>query len=179
MEVNEVIKFQPNVPVRLTLAFDGAKPCKNFRNEDQYLVTGVDGRAFITPYCHAKLEAIGAKRGDQIEITQVTVTKNQRRSVDWVVRKVVEGSPETAKAAAVAPAMHAAPASTQVSPVVSATTTPNVTRTALEDALRTAIAAAKAAEEYSASIGYPVKFDKDDVRNMATTVLIGNQKGAR
>jgi hypothetical protein len=52
----------------------------------------------------------------------------------------------------------------------------NDTMTALEDALRTAITAAKTAEQFGQEIGFTVKFDKDDVRSMAITLLIGKQQ---
>src|SRR3954471_3126892 len=65
VENSEIIKFQPNIPVRLTLKYGDTKPCKSrFSAEDQYMLSATDGRiAFLTPYCNSKLQAAGVQRG--------------------------------------------------------------------------------------------------------------------
>lgn len=184
MEANEVIKFQPNIPVILTLKFDGTKPCKSkINDEDQFMLSAEGGKlAFLSPYANSKLEAAGVKRGDTVSITRTVLKNGQRQTVDWVVAKVavekVEADPRPA-VATVAPAAPVPDASASQPTAVTSTT--NVARptTQLENALFTAIMACKAAEAFSTAHGYPVKFDKDDVRTFATTVLIGDQKGAR
>jgi hypothetical protein len=62
---SEIIKFQPNVPVRLTMKYDGTKPCKSrYNDEDQFMLSTTDGPiAFLRPYANAKLQAAGVQRG--------------------------------------------------------------------------------------------------------------------
>lgn len=183
MEVaSEIIKFQPNIPVRLKLKFDSTRPCKSkFNDEDQYMLTTTDGRiAFLTPYANARLEAAGVKRRDDISITQTVLVKGQRKSIDWVIAKVEEDVIERSAATVAPVAAPTVPAKSNgiSKPVATPSVAPRLV-TELEDALKTAIASAKAAEQYGQEIGYVVKFDKDDVRSMAITVLIGKQKGER
>jgi hypothetical protein len=106
--VSEIIRFQPNIPVRLTMKFDGTKPCKSkYNDEDQFMLTTTDGRiAFLTPYANSKLEAAGVKRGDDITITQTVLMKGQRKTIDWVIGKAAEES-DKGSAATVAPRCRA------------------------------------------------------------------------
>src|SRR4051794_7542070 len=162
--LSEIIKFQANIPVLLTLKYDDTKPCKSkFNDEDQYMLTTTDGRiAFLTPYANARLEAAGVKRGDQISITQTVLVKGQRKSIDWMIAKV-EGEARE-RSAATAPTVAAPTVPAKPDELSKPAATPSVAPrllTDLEDALKTAIASAKAAEQYGQEIGYVVKFDKD------------------
>src|SRR4051812_17261877 len=177
---SEIIKFQPNIPVRLTLKYGDTKPCKSrFSAEDQYMLSATDGRiAFLTPYANARLQAAGVQRGDEITIEQVVVNRGQRKTIDWRIEKVTEQP--AARGAATGPTVAASdmPAKPyQVEQQIGSSSVSSRPATQLEDALRTAMAAAKAAEQYGREIGYLMKFDKDDVRSMAITLLIGKQRG--
>jgi hypothetical protein len=179
---SEIIKFQPNIPVRLTLKFDGTKPCKSkFNDEDQYMLTSTDGRiAFLTPYANSRLDAAGAKRGDEISIVQTVLMKGQRKSIDWIVTKVEGDTRERSAATVAAVAAPTVPTKPrELSKPVATSSVASRLLPELEDALKTAIASAKAAEQYGQEVGYVVKFDKDDIRSMAITVLIGKQRGER
>src|SRR4051794_32273735 len=94
--VSEIIKFQPNIPVRLRMKFDGTRPCKSkYSDEDQFLLSTTDGRiAFLTPYANAKLQAAGVRKGDDVSITQTVVLKGQRKSIDWLITRVENDSEE-------------------------------------------------------------------------------------
>src|SRR3954452_4437600 len=107
VETSEIIKFQPNIPVRLTLKYGDTKPCKSrFSAEDQYMLSATDGRiAFLTPYCNARLQAAGVQRGDEISITQTVLVKGQRKSIDWLIEKVSDDS--APRGAATVPAVAA------------------------------------------------------------------------
>src|SRR3954452_13593243 len=118
VETSEVIKFQPNIPVRLTLKYGATKPCKSrFSAEDQYMLSATDGRiAFLTPYCNAKLQAAGVQRGDEIGITQTVLVKAQRKTVEWLIEKVTDNS--AARGAATGPAVAASDVPVKTSKVV-------------------------------------------------------------
>jgi hypothetical protein len=182
MEASEIVKFQPNIPVVLTLRFDKAKPCKSqFSDEDQFMISAEGGKlAFIPPYANAKLEALGPRRGDDVSICKTVLQQGQRKRVDWIVERVEADSQPKPVAAPVAP-VAAAPTPVPASQPCTTNSTPTVhePRTQAEDALMTSIAAMKAAEAYSIEIGWPIKFDKDDARLFASTILIGMQQGQR
>lgn len=172
--VSDVVKFRANVPERFMLAFDSPKQVtSNFGGEDQYLVTSQDGRrAFVTPYCASKLALSGARKNDLVEIIKTFRKEGQRQVPDWVVRIVQEDKePEPAQPRAIA-----APATSSPAPTPQTASSVSRPATIIDDALMTTIAACQRAEQYSTSIGWPIKFDKDDVRTFATTLLIGHQK---
>jgi len=107
--ISEIVKFKVGQPERFLLAFDTPKPCKSLiNNEDQYLVSSVDGRrAYVTPYCASKLAQTGAQRGDEIEITKTFRKDGQRQVPDWNVRIVSQDTEvSTVQAAPTTPAQQ-------------------------------------------------------------------------
>jgi hypothetical protein len=149
---NSILKPEPNTPTEIALATpQGIEVRGNYG--PQMLFSLTDHRRLYVPLEVGKeIQSLSLAPGQSFLLTKAT--RNGQRGYDWKVeRKPVEASPS-------------APASANRPP------------TQLEHALKTAIAAAKEAEHFGSMIGYTVRFSEGDIRAMAITLLIGNQRAA-
>jgi hypothetical protein len=178
------IEFEPNIPVSMTLEFDGGKPVAA-RNGTQYLYW-VDGQRsmFMDEEPHQMIQATGAKAGDTLEICKTL----QGRKVGWEVVHVVDepappadehsrttSQPMSRKASTPTrpdpqPARPAA-ASQPAPQVITATTA------ALTSAFCVAIDALTEAREYARRKGLEMPITADAIRAVAISVFIDKCKG--
>jgi hypothetical protein len=179
-----ILPFQLNVPTEITLERPEGTLVQG-RYGDRVMFTLADGRVmYVPPFVATKIQDEGVGAGERLQLCKTQVRKGNRRSIEWIVRRIDPSEPEPET-----PLEHDLRASIElVSKSGSgngngnghngtrATKQPAPT-TKLEHALKTAISAAYNAERYCAELGYVVRFDADAIKSMAITVLI-NMSGA-
>jgi len=185
------IDWEPNIPVTVTLEFDGGKEVAG-RQGPQYLYW-VDGQRsmFLDPQPHDLIQQTGAKAGDTLEITKTL----RGRKVDWEVVHILEEpapesdehsrttaqpmsrvAPQRARgtAATSQPAPRNMPASTPApeiqQPITGATLS-------LTSALCNAVDALLATRDYARSKGIEMPITADAIRAVAISVYIDRCKG--
>ena len=158
-----ILKFEPNTPITVTLRYPKGKHVPNKFNpdEEQVMYSFTDGSvAYFPPIVENKIEALTPAKGQPI-----TICKSQKNgTTEWQVSSIQK--PQLVTKLLDNSDLDEYPEQPPRKPV----------STQLANALKTALQAAKEAEEYSEEIGHPVRFDKDDVRLMAQTLVINASK---
>jgi hypothetical protein len=173
----EKVTFDPNVPVTVTLEFDGGKQVQG-RYGPQFLYW-LDGQRsmFVDANVHEQIKASGAAAGDTLEITR----RKTGRTEEWEVVHIVDEPqatappPATRRQSSPAPAAAAAPAPRPAqqpapAPITRATTD-------LTAAFCQAIDALTEAREYGRRAGLDLRWDTGDVRAVAISIYIDKCKG--
>ena len=168
-----------------------------------------DGQVmYVPPIVAGKIEAEGIGPGEPFELCKAQVKTGQRRSIEWLVRRL---DPEQCRAGESEPdvpqtqlegdlrasielantkngkipfvvspeVVEPSPHNGHANGVAEPAQPLKPPLTKLESALKTAIAAAHSAEKFGAEIGYVVRFDSDAIKSMAITVLINMNDGSR
>ena len=185
----ELLRFETNKPEVVTMAFDDGKPVEG-RYGDQFFYTWQDGQgSYLDPPVRAKIQKLGAKRGDAILLMKQEVRQGNRRSIDWVVDWAPEESsrPEDDFDTHVRESAQERPTPPQPAksngagaPVArTATSQHTPSKTKLEDALKTVVEAVYAARQHAERIGFKEMplFTAEDLRTMANTIMIQNGGG--
>ena len=203
-----ILRFPTGVPLEVALASPQGTLVQG-RYGDRMRFNLTDGQVmYVPPIVAGKIEAEGIGPGEPFQLCKAQVKTGQRRSIEWLVRRLDPEQPrEVSEAPDVPPtqlegdlraSIELANAkngkeAVVVSPEVAVEPSPSnghangVTEpgplkpplTKLESALKTAIAAAHSAEKFGAEIGYVVRFDSDAIKSMAITVLINMSEGSR
>jgi len=179
-EKPEVIRFTVNEPVTVVLRSAGTQVESKW-NGEQYHYKLADNRSmYVSPIVYRKLMAQNVCIGDTVTICKRERTPGDGASIVWDAQ--VETPAATPLATQALPSARLPqPAAQLLDRVQSIDGIPDQPAkkpmTRLEHALKTALDAIKAAEEYSEQIGRPMRFDKDDARLMATTLVINAEKG--
>jgi hypothetical protein len=195
----EVLRFQANIPEEVALKFDDGKAIEG-RYGDRVLYTLTDDRImYLPPIAAKRIKDLHIGRNELMSVSKQEVIRGQKRSIEWVIKRV-DPANETA---AVQPAAASNHQKTSARQQPHGTTEDNRLehqlrasiamvqetknghlppppqdrpKTQLEHALITAIAAAAAAEKYAAEIHFAVHFEHEDIRAMAISTLIGMQQ---
>jgi hypothetical protein len=188
----EVLRFQANIPEEVALKFDDGKAVEG-RYGDQVLYTLTDDRVmYLPPIAAKRITDLRIRKNELMSVCKQEVARGQKRSIEWVVKRV-DPAPETAAASPAAASNHqetqhnnTANGSTAKLAVINGNPQGQADEAALAakigvatqlaDALKTAIAAAAAAEEFAKGINYSVRFTSEDIRTMGNTLLIGKQR---
>jgi hypothetical protein len=174
----EKVTFDPNVPVTVTLEFDGGKQVQG-RYGPQFLYW-LDGQRsmFVDANVHEQIRATGAVAGDTLEITR----RKKGRADEWEVVHILDEPgqaaappppPQTRRPSSPVPAAATAPRPTQQpapAPITRATTD-------LTAAFCQAIDALTEAREYGRRAGLDLRWDTGDVRAVAISIYIDKCKG--
>jgi len=183
------IDFEPNIPVTMTLEFDGGKPVAG-RNGQQYLYW-VDGQRsmFLDAEPHQMIQQTGAVAGDTLEITKTL----KGRTVGWEVVHVVDEpapesdehsrttalpmsrpAPQPARSTATRPLPAGQPAPRNSNPQPAPPAAPITPATCnMLSALCSAIDALAEAKTYAERKGVKMLIDAEMIRRTATTIYIG------
>ena len=175
-EKPEVIRFAVNEPITVVLRSAGTQVESKW-NGEQYHYKLADNRSmYVSPIVYRKLMAQSVCIGDTVTICKRERTPGDSRSIIWDAQVEAAGTP---LANAARPPQLAAQLLDRVQSIdgIPDQQPAKKPMTRLEHALKIALDAIKAAEEYSEQIGRPMRFDKDDARLMATTLVINAEKG--
>ncbi len=178
--MNDKVQFQTNVPIELVLKFDNGKPGTSEHGDYvRYTVfeAGEEKTLFAQPIVACRIEDLGIRRGERFTICKAEVKNGTRRGIEWQVKRVdppAETSAPAPTPAATTPA-HPMPHANGNGHAATVAPRPMLK---LEDALRTALLAAKSAEDYGREIGKNVVFGTDEIKSMALTLVINDQKAA-
>ncbi|HXI68331.1 MAG TPA: hypothetical protein VNH41_10350 [Steroidobacteraceae bacterium] len=198
----EVLRFQANIPEEVALKFDDGKAVEG-RYGDQVLYTLTDDRVmYLPPIAAKRITDLRIRKNELMSVCKQEVARGQKRSIEWVVKRV-DPAPETAAVQPAAASNHQASHAVRHDNTANSSTEDNRLEhqlrasiamvqeqknghlapapqdrphTQLESALITAIAAASAAEKYAAEIHFAVHFEHEDIRAMAISTLIGMQQ---
>lgn len=156
-----IMKWTENQPVQVQLKYASGKRSTSSRyNTVQVMYSLVDGQIMYVPLIvEQKLQELGVKRGEAVEICKAKVDGK----VQWDVRRPASKQKSNAQPAA---------AMVESAPDLSGPDVDAVSEHELEQALRISLVAAKNAEAYSHSIGKPVTFDKNDIRQLAAALVM-------
>ena len=176
-EKPEVVRFPVNTPVTVVIRSQGTLVTSRFTQGDQYHYRLADNKSmYLHPIAHQKLQAQGVVIGDTVRICLRETTPGNSSSRIWDAQ--IEKDAPLALAAR--PPQTAIQLLEQVQSIDGIPDQPQrKPMTRLEHALKIALDAIKAAEEYSEQIGRPMRFDKDDARLMATTLVINASRDGR
>jgi hypothetical protein len=123
----------------------------------------MDGRALYTPLeVKPQIDALKLKPGQSFSI----IRARQNGSVVWKVQRLEQ------------PAAALLNGSGSLDSPVPREDGERIPPTRLEHALKTAVHAAAAAEKHGRQIGYPIRFQSQDVRAMAISLYIGMERDA-
>lgn len=180
------IEWEPNIPVTVTLEFDGGKEVAG-RQGPQYLYW-VDGQRsmFLDPAPHDMIQQTGAKAGDTLEITKTL----HGRKVDWEVVHVCDepappadehtrttsqpmSQPRRSTATRPLPPTSPQPRNTPA-PQIAQPITPATCN--MLSALCSAIDALAEAATYAERKGIKMHVDAEMIRRTATTIYIGRSE---
>lgn len=181
------IEWEPNIPVSVTLEFDGGKPVPA-RNGTQYLYWVDQNRSmFLDPDPHQQIQATGAKAGDTLEVTKTL----RGKQIGWEVVHVVDApneyatDPTTAARRELASQPTRPPAGRPTAAPPIATPAPPAARTIttatiqLVEAFKASIDALTDARDYARTRGLDMPITPEMIRTTAISVYIGKtQKGA-
>jgi len=174
-----VLPFQLNIPAEIILERPEGTLVQG-RYGDRVMFTLSDGRVmYVPPFVANKIQSEGVAAGERFELCKTQIRKGNRRSIEWIVRRLDPSeAPETPLAKDLRASIEqvASNGNGNVHHDMHSDASPAST-TKLEHALKTAISAAYNAERYGAELGYVVRFDADAIKSMAITVLI-NMSGA-
>ena len=174
--MSNIIRFAVNIPQTVTLASLGTSVESKFSSSEQFYYKLADNACmYVHPIVHRKLKDQGACIGDTVTICKRESQPGNSGSIVWDAQIEERNDTEQGKpqpAAALLDHVKSIDGLPDAAP-------PRKPPTRLEYALRTALEAAKGAEEYSEQIGRPIRFDKDDIRLMAQTLVINASKEGR
>ena len=163
MDNSKYIQFKYNVPDEIVLESATGKPVEG-QYGPQVMFSLRDGRKlYAEPAVSDRIAEMKLQPGERFTITKREAKVGNSRMIEWHVHRL-EAQP-------VARVLNGA--KNLDGPDV---TLPRKPMTRLEDALKTALEAARAAEVFSEQIGHPIRFDKDDIRSMAVTLVINANK---
>ena len=163
MDASKYIRFRYNVPQEIVLESATGKSV-NGQYGQQVMFSLRDGRKlYAEPQVAQRITEMKLQPGERFTITKREAKAGNSRMIQWHVHRL-EAQP-------VAKLLNGA--ANLDAPDV---TLPRKPMTRLEDALKTALEAARAAEVFSEQIGHPIRFDKDDIRSMAVTLVINANK---
>lgn len=194
---NGTVKFQTNVPEIIALAYAQGREVTSQYGGDQVMFSLDDGRRmYLPPFVAAKIYAAGIPAHREFALCKREVTHGNRRSIEWII--------EDANAS-VNPCQEATPARTQsehtqvATPRSKAPQTQNSAALAIaaqlaeslaqpphDNAIDAMIAAhcraidvAIAAETYGRTKNFNVEYTAEDVRAIAATIFIEQNKEGR
>lgn len=159
--MSNYLKLEFDQPEVIALKYPTPKPARDgFNGESQVRWMLMDGRAFYTPAeFQSQVEVLKIRAGERFEVLKTREGRNAvlkvRRIAQPVSQLLDSGDLEGYKC--------------DVSPVPP---------TKLESALKTAVSAAASAEKHGQQIGYTIRFQPQDIRAMAISVLIGMRDAA-
>jgi hypothetical protein len=179
----QIIRPQLDQPLLVKLDFgpDGVEKRSSINNELQYMYTVNDdaGLIYLPANARQQLLRTGAQAGDSVEIVKM---KN-----GWDIRVVsdTEEQPQQQQRAAArgnayrqpaAPQSRSAQPTAQAQPPRPAANGVHPVGQQLAGCLRAAIDAATEAEGYAKGKNFPLEFTSEDIRAMAVSVFIGQQR---
>jgi hypothetical protein len=193
------VEFATNVPTAVMLDGLGTEQ-QNKAGEPEYrYFLDADSIMWVPPQVHGEIEQLQRRYG--VKGLEIAITKQQAKRgapIRWTVEHIADepDSAQAVRAAATAPSSRAPlppptpatsnghrppaarPAPTPVPPPYTADA-PLTLADQLAGCLAAAIDAAAEAAIYAERHGMTLRWDAGDIRAMAATLLIGEQKGGR
>jgi hypothetical protein len=84
--MREIVRFDTNVPVEVTLRWDHPKRIEG-RYGEQMMYTLADDRImFVPPVAADRIRRLGLRSGDRFEICKAEIREGNRRWIKWQVR---------------------------------------------------------------------------------------------
>ncbi len=167
-----IVRFEPNVPQRLTLRFAAGKQVEG-QFGTQFLHQLTDGnRVYLSPVAEQQLAHLGVRDGEPVEICKRETWIENRRQIEWQVARVqpeLPGSNPTAPEPISSDSVDHRPESEEI------LQKPPMDR-AMTMYLIMAGRCTREAEQLLGAEGGAVRFDSRDITALATTCLIQSFK---
>src|SRR5664280_938286 len=85
--MNEVVKFENNIPVEVTLQFEAGKHVEG-RYGDQVMYSLLDNRVmYVPPYVEQRLQELAFAAGEPLLLCKKAVKNGDRNRIEWSVRR--------------------------------------------------------------------------------------------
>jgi len=166
-----IIRLQDNCQMRIALKYPSPRERKNGHGME-YLYTLANGDAMFLPaMAHQEIQSLKPLPGEFFTLAKL---KGQGNEITWTVERI-PGEPKPAsvhKPMAAARSISAGPGI----PIPPSLTTPESRR--IFSQLVATIQGCQAAEAFAESIGYPLKFDPQDIRAMTISGFIEQSRRA-
>lgn len=179
----EVLKPETNIPYELAMKFDSPKIVKSeLTGDKQAMITLVDGRIVYVPqFVAEKIADAGIRRNDPFILCRREIRDGNRKSLVWQVKPAEAAKPElvtpTSPARAEAPRTASNSHESQQQhgqPTTSEPLAPAAAR--FMSGYQIAIDILLEARAYAQRKGLPLEVRCEDVRALAATIMIDQQR---
>ena len=192
----EVLRFNTNIPVQLTLANECGKHVEG-RYGEQVMYSLADGRVIYVPlYVEQRLAELAVSSGEPLEICKAEVQNGNRRWIEWHVKRLGSSPPSNGTGVnGKTTTIEAFPTSAGPTNGSGANGTNGASRCAvngsppspgnvlpmrmngagvpaMEAAMNAAVNIARRVESGAASEQYFLKFSAADIRSMGVSIFI-------
>lgn len=162
-----IVRLKDNHRMSLSLRYTSAQEKPGKAGALEYLYTLENGNLiYVPPVAHAEIQSLHLGAGEPFWLSKVI---GPGGAAVWSVERITEPKPKPVAAAR------------SISAVPGIPLPPSLTTCESQRIFRQLVAtiqAVKAAEEFSVSIGYPVKFGPEDIRAMGISGFIEQSRRA-
>lgn len=171
----DIIRFEPNKPETVNLRFSEGKEIDG-KFGPQFMYTTTDDRIFfLDPPVAARLDALSLAMHEEVRIGKMSRAKG---GTEWMIEQPQRLQPVAPVAARPAPPANEpppfAPEETAAAPAAV-----QPLRGKFSAAYMVAIDVLQEAQVYATRKGMPLAFTGEDVRALAATLIIDQQRGGR
>src|SRR5450631_3298682 len=101
--MNEIVRFENNTPVEVTLQFEAGKRVEG-RYGEQVMYSLLDNRVmYVPPFVEERLKSLAIAAGEPLLLCKKSTKDGNRNRVEWSVRRAPQQPPAQLAADSVAP----------------------------------------------------------------------------